>query len=316
MLFRSMAKSQLSLKELKRASKSFEAIQQSVFIAILNISGYALRIKKPDRQAQKTIQCVGIESAVNVITKEEVMLNNIILAQCDEITQNELVSMNSQLTLTDITDPKNSNPEVKTIKRHREANKSALFMKKLIDMCKDCGCEFVMKNTKQARLTVQMPKITALTFIEKTLGKTEIMDLGKRVNELLSSLLTKNKIKNVVLLDACNRDIMKAWTECSDKVKVKTSVIPEPTVHQPSCISEPAISYNSTLFQDTNEMAQPQIYSSYPMAPYQPVQQVVYDTGCIQGIPPTLVNYYYANDDQLQPEPDSPSGFINMPFQP
>ncbi|EDR21736.1 hypothetical protein EDI_042410 [Entamoeba dispar SAW760] len=50
----------LTLTEIKRQSKSFEALQQGMLFALLSNYGYGFRLKRPERMAKKTLQYLTI----------------------------------------------------------------------------------------------------------------------------------------------------------------------------------------------------------------------------------------------------------------
>lgn len=165
------------LTVIKRESKSFEAVQQCLFIAILNTHGFGFLIKRPERMAVKTLQLLTInEMYCNDCALD---FGSTIERYCEEKYSVEI----RNITETNA---------IKTIKRRRDLNRSALSFSWLLQYAHELGCVIKKRPTKKARKTLKLEKVHEVIFDEKTITKADMYRIGTFVNKYITSLFTKS----------------------------------------------------------------------------------------------------------------------------
>ncbi|ELP92656.1 hypothetical protein EIN_369780 [Entamoeba invadens IP1] len=240
--------STVTLKQLKRESKSFEASQQAFLIALLNINGYGIRVKRPERRSQKTLQLLLIDQ----ITCEDG-----IIPFEQEIDDQSAMHAKYELEKFGYTDlqPKDidaigtvcgngryDQEKLKQVKRHRDANRSALGFSYLLRMAEGIGYNFKRRSTKPAKLTVKMEKICSMSG-RLNVGLTEIKNVGEEVNKLVFTRFDK-ACSSVDLLPM-DKEIMDIWNKATVKLVRRTSVVSEPIKAEPFVKPEPSLGAQS-----------------------------------------------------------------------
>ncbi|KAL7718705.1 Uncharacterized protein QTN25_004067 [Entamoeba marina] len=179
----------LSMKELKRCSKSYEAIQQAVVLGLLNMSGFGFRVRRPERRSQKTLQLMIIEELLcgNVVVDFDKELNK----RCSDYVDRELKEANykdlsmanveSMSAISKVAKTSKDLEKLKQIKRHKDANKAALSFNELIEKANSLGYYFKKRSTKPAKLTLKMMKISSVSGNIK-LDVPSINHIGKSIN--------------------------------------------------------------------------------------------------------------------------------------
>ncbi|EKE38864.1 hypothetical protein ENU1_149690 [Entamoeba nuttalli P19] len=193
-----------SMKELKRSSKTFEAIQQALILSILNINGYGFKIKKPERRSQKTLQLMLVEE---IYEKDSIiLLEENINATCNEIVKKELEENGCiELEPSDIDGTssiaqlasKYDSEKLKQIKRHKNANKIALTFKELLQMSEKLGYKFKYRTTKPAKMTKKLEKISSV-YGKVNLTLSDINEIGKKVNESIYKRFNKESFSIII----------------------------------------------------------------------------------------------------------------------
>lgn len=190
-----------TLRELKRDSKSFEAIQQCFILLLLNINGYSIKFKKPERRSQKTIQLLTVETLIHNNEIIEFRQQNEL--KCNETVQRELIenkffalsplNIESTTAITKLNLEHDQVEKLKQIKRHKDANMSSLSFNKLFDLCQKLQFEFKKRATKPSKLTIQMYKIqecyqkikNSNGTIVHSFNQQAIETIGKEVNNII-----------------------------------------------------------------------------------------------------------------------------------
>lgn len=163
----------------KRESKSFEAIQQGTVIALLNTYGFGFEFKRPERIAEKTIQFLIIEEVF--YNGKPLDFGKKITQYCDEQFQAEL---DERMTVN----------QVKSLKRRRDLNRAALSFNWLIEYVQQFGYLTERRSTKSAKKTLQMEKINKLYKRNGYyLTQSEILAIGKEVNAYIISQFVKHE---------------------------------------------------------------------------------------------------------------------------
>ncbi|EAL44309.1 hypothetical protein EHI8A_040820 [Entamoeba histolytica HM-1:IMSS-B] len=170
----------LTLTEMKRESKSFEALQQGILIAILSSYGYSFDLKRPERMAEKTFQ---------YLTINEVYFNNQPL-NFGRIIE-EFCEQQFQLDKTEDMTPN----QLKIVKRRKDLNRTAISFSWLLQYAEQNGVSFGKRKTKQAKKTVQLPKIYTVTMPNASIAytKKEIEEIGASVQNHICSLFVKKQ---------------------------------------------------------------------------------------------------------------------------
>ncbi|KAL7719856.1 TATA-binding protein-associated phosphoprotein [Entamoeba marina] len=175
----------LSTTEVKRESKSFEAVQQGVVIALLNYLGYSVEIKHPERLASKTIQFL----IVNELYYEGKPLNfgDEVEAICNERYEGEKILA--------------PNPKkVRQTRRHKDINRSALTFNRLLKYVEDRGFTIKRRYTKSSFKTLRMEKITEISVLDKVIIDLEqIHDIGKKINSAIVKTFKKGPYKTTLI---------------------------------------------------------------------------------------------------------------------
>ncbi|EDR24829.1 hypothetical protein EDI_100390 [Entamoeba dispar SAW760] len=241
-----------SMKELKRSSKSFEAIQQAVLLGILNINGFGFRIKRPERRSQKTLQLMLIEA----LTKENTLIQfeHEIDKKCTDLVSKELqecgytdLRPDDIDTISSLPNEKHDLEKLKQIKRHRDANRSSLSFAELLQMCEKIGYVFKKRPTKPAKLTVKMSKICSVSGCV-SLGLSEINEIGEAINRNVFERFEKSS--SSVDVGAYDEAISIIWKNATEKIVNRNSVVSEPIPNvkeEPFIITEPSLGAMSNL---------------------------------------------------------------------
>ncbi|KAL7722627.1 Uncharacterized protein QTN25_000240 [Entamoeba marina] len=169
-----MSKNQLKeMTQIKRESKSFEAIQQAFLISLLNVNGFSFSIKKPERFAVKTLQYFTISEVYNNQFPLEFGLK--IEEYCSkqyESEQHENMTKN----------------EIKSCKRRKDINRAALSMNTLVQYCESLGFKFKRKQIKGAKTTLQMVKIQSISYGDVLVADTNsINEIGATANNIIAT---------------------------------------------------------------------------------------------------------------------------------
>ncbi|EKE38866.1 hypothetical protein ENUP19_0009G0057 [Entamoeba nuttalli] len=324
-----------SMKELKRSSKSFEAIQQAVLLGILNVNGFGFRIKRPERRSQKTLQLMLIEA----LTKENTLIQfeHEIDKKCNELVFKELQECGyydlrpddlDTISSVSVPDEKYSLEKLKQIKRHRDANRSSLSFAELLQMCEKIGYVFKKRPTKPAKLTVKMSKICSVSGCV-SLGLSEINKIGEAINRNVFERFEKSS--SSVDVGAYDEAIGVIWKDATEKIVNRNSVASEPIPNvkeEPFIIPEPSLGAMSNFTEfstscypegsivsaqapDTSTLS----YVHYYSTPLEGInQQPIYiqtNTGISQQ------PVFYLNDDVQTYVSTEPNQFIiqNQSFQ-
>ena len=202
-------KQHATLAELKRSSKSFEAIQEAFVLSVLNVNGVGFKARRPERRSQKTLQFLIIEQLFDA--HEVFNVEEEIERTCNEYVQNEL--NDSGITdlqpvdiesISRIPQTRYSVERLKQIKRHKDANRVALLFNQLLERADRLGYQFKMRTTKPSKYTVKMKKICGVTG-KAVLVVDNIMEIGKRVNVSIFSRF--DKVQNVVEVPPYDGDL-------------------------------------------------------------------------------------------------------------
>ncbi|KAL7715056.1 Uncharacterized protein QTN25_007513 [Entamoeba marina] len=215
-----------SLCELKRLSKTFEAIQQSLVLALLNINGFGFKVRKPERRSQKPYNLYGDDSyeseistfCTNFVTKElkESNYTTVNPSDIDSVSGITRVAVGGVLI-----------DRLKQIKRHKDANRSALSFNLLLDRATKLGYTFKTRSTKPTKFTKKMSKICGVTGnIQFSLN--EINEIGKQVNTLIFNRF--NKEQTFVMVQPNDVEILHIYQNVTEKITNKTSIATEQTV--------------------------------------------------------------------------------------
>ncbi|EDR24831.1 hypothetical protein EDI_100410 [Entamoeba dispar SAW760] len=229
-----------SMKELKRSSKTFEAIQQALILSILNVNGYGFKIKKPERRSQKTLQLMLVEELYE--KGSTILLEENINATCNEIVKKELEENGCiELEPSDIDGSssiaqlasKYDSEKLKQIKRHKNANKIALTFKELLQMSEKLGYKFKYRTTKPAKMTKKLEKISSV-YGKVNLTLSNINEIGKRVNESIYERFNKESVS--IIIPSHDFIIEKIWDKVIEnnkkfdhQIEISTSQIKEIT---------------------------------------------------------------------------------------
>ncbi|ELP92134.1 hypothetical protein EIN_380910 [Entamoeba invadens IP1] len=183
----------ISTTEVKRESKSFEAVQQAVLIALLNYLGYSIEIKHPERLAAKTIQFLIVNELF--YDGKSLGFGEDIESVCNERYEGE----------------KNTAPNAKKVRqtrRHKDINRSALTFNRLLKLVEDHGYTVKRRYTKSSFKTFRMEKITDILLNDKIIIDTAQMnDIGKSVNTVITKTFKKGPYKTT-LIEVKNEVIM------------------------------------------------------------------------------------------------------------
>ncbi|EDR23768.1 hypothetical protein EDI_328750 [Entamoeba dispar SAW760] len=184
------------LNEIKRHSKSYEAIQQSAVIALMNSIGFTFEFRRPERVALKTTQYFYIQQLFYF--DEKVDFEYSIDKFCEEQLAIELQDAHP-------------NACKKTLKRRKDLNRAALTFNYLIKILESLGYFVSTRPTKSSKKTLQMVKVVDIRLGNELLLNKENVDIvGKEINKYILSLFTKNERKlTLKKFDAkCNEVIM------------------------------------------------------------------------------------------------------------
>ncbi|ELP84621.1 hypothetical protein EIN_172660 [Entamoeba invadens IP1] len=261
-----------SLKELKRCSKSFEAMQQAFVLALLNINGVGFKVKRPERRSQKTLQLFLIEE-LKTPMDGAIPFEKELDAFCSSFVVKELKESNyTHLTPSDVDSIASitraavdgiSLERLKQIKRHRDANKTATSFNWIMERCEQLGYEFKKRSTKPAKYTKKMNKICAVGG-KTTMTLVEISEIGKRINELVYQRF--DKASAVVEVKGNDEDVSKIVKEVCDKLVNRGSVatdnnyiindlsINENSNEHKSEVAAPALPVGVEMFQKVDDM--------------------------------------------------------------
>ena len=177
--------------ELKRDSKSFEAIQQSVIIAILVRHGFSFEFKKPERFSEKSRQFIMINEVY--CNGNPLNFGAKIMEYCDSRFNMEY---SEGMTYN----------QMKLISRHKDINKYALMFNWLLSYAEKIGYTFKKRATKVSNKTLQMKKIYEIEIEKKvedndvekmvkmSMKKNDIYELGCKVNEYIVNKLKVNNL--------------------------------------------------------------------------------------------------------------------------
>ncbi|GAT93904.1 hypothetical protein CL6EHI_118390 [Entamoeba histolytica] len=145
--------------QIKRESKSFEAIQQGSVIAVLNTLGFVI---------------------TEVFFKgQPLCFGKKIDKYVDEQFQTEIVA---DMSLN----------QIKSLKRRRDLNRAALSFNWLVEYLEQLGYTVERRPTKSAKKTLQMEKVSKIS--EKNgyiITLTEMQTIGKEVNSYVISQFIK-----------------------------------------------------------------------------------------------------------------------------
>ncbi|BFU22134.1 hypothetical protein EHI8A_014660 [Entamoeba histolytica HM-1:IMSS-B] len=184
------------LNEIKRHSKSYEAIQQSAVIALMNSIGFTFEFRRPERAALKTIQYFYIQQLFYF--DEKVDFEYSIDKFCEDQLAIELQAAHQSACK-------------KTLKRRKDLNRAALTFNYLIKLLESLGYFVSTRPTKSSKKTLQMLKVVDIRLGNELLLNKESVDIiGKEINKYILSLFTKNE-RNLTLkkFDAkCNEVIL------------------------------------------------------------------------------------------------------------
>ncbi|BFU20674.1 hypothetical protein EHI8A_017930 [Entamoeba histolytica HM-1:IMSS-B] len=175
----------VSSTEIKRESKSFEAVQQAVLIALLNYLGYSIEIKHPERLAAKTVQFL----IVTELFYEGKSLN--FGEEIEEICSKRYEGERSAA------------PNIKKIRqtrRHKDINRAALTFNRLLQLVEKHGYKVKRRYTKSSFKTLRMEKITDILLNEKIIIDTvQINNIGRAVNSVITKTFKKGPYKTTMI---------------------------------------------------------------------------------------------------------------------
>ncbi|KAL7716361.1 Uncharacterized protein QTN25_006009 [Entamoeba marina] len=302
-----------SMKELKRCSKSYEAIQQSLVLALLNVNGIGFRVKRPERRSQKTLQLMLIEDLTTpqgVISFEKELD-----LKCAAHVQKELkeskfadlspADIDSMSSISKVSTGASDLEKLKQIKRHRDANKAAMSFNELVKRAESYGYEFKRRSTKPAKLTLKMMKICQVSG-KLNLSMNEINEIGKQVNENVFERFDKSS--SAVDVPGKDEAIINIYKKVVEKVLNRTSIATDATtvVKDDKVIPEPSFDKLSTTVAEQPEIYQPEesyytfdntqqnqlpIYYYTPQTPY---------SGVFNNVNDENIQYTIANDPNIQ----------------
>lgn len=219
----------------KRESKSFEAIQQGTVIALLNTYGFGFEFKRPERIAEKTIQFLIVEEVF--YNGKPLDFGKKITQYCDEQFQAEL-------------DERMSINQIKSLKRRRDLNRAALSFNWLIEYVQQFGYVTERRSTKSAKKTLQMEKINKIYKRNGYyLTQTEILAIGKEMNSYIISQFVKHeKTAKIKENDTFCLEMMKKF----DKRTNEANQTQKEDATQPPAVQKVA----ETKGNETNENAE------------------------------------------------------------
>ena len=177
-----------ALKVLKRASKSYEALQQGFILSLLNTHNYGITFKKPERRSVKTIQSLVVKTLIlpnGFCFEYEAELEK----HCNRLAEDELrqakyyaLSAHNIESIAEINKIINDGYDIeklKQIKRHREANRNSIAFNWLVKYAEDIGYNFGRRSSKPAQYTTKMMKITSM------LGEDSKVEMNQDVIEYI-----------------------------------------------------------------------------------------------------------------------------------
>ncbi|ELP83446.1 hypothetical protein EIN_375610 [Entamoeba invadens IP1] len=157
-----------SLTEIKRESKTYEAIQQALMVGLLTEAGFSFDLKCPERLASKTLQ-------------------NLVILEC--YFQGNPLGFGQKIEeycasqyLRDSEGAKTQN-EIKVAKRRKDLNRSALSFNWLVKYVEQYGYILTRRPTKIPKKTLQMEKITGIgTDHECIFNEDAIEQIGRKIH--------------------------------------------------------------------------------------------------------------------------------------
>lgn len=194
---------QTEMKVLKRQSKSFEALQQCAVLTILMNHGFGFIFKKPERRSTKTVQSLLITKII-LPNKKVIDYEAEIDELCREMAEAELKKIGyGQLNADNIESIAAINKvithgynieKLKTVKRHKEANKNSLAFNQLLKYLHSLGYHCSTRSSKPASFTQKMIKITGISNVDENglskpnkidIHQEEIEYIGMKMNEYI-----------------------------------------------------------------------------------------------------------------------------------
>ncbi|KAL7717215.1 Uncharacterized protein QTN25_005484 [Entamoeba marina] len=169
----------LSTTEVKRESKSFEALQQGALVALLSSIGFSFEFKRPERIAAKTSQYITINEVY--FNNKPLQFGKTIEGYCQKQFLSEY---HSGMSVN----------ELKTIKRRKDLNRSALSLKWLIQYVEQFGHSVKRRSIKSAKKTLQMEKVHEVYYDNTLLyTKESIIEIGRQIHCYIISQFDKKE---------------------------------------------------------------------------------------------------------------------------
>lgn len=179
----------------KRESKSYEAIQQSVLLGILIQHGFGVEITVPLRIASKSLHFFQVKEIYcnnNPIKFGEIIDTHCNRQYAEEMKQTAFMTTREEYKRL-----------VKNIKRRKEINHAALSFNTICGLVEDMKYVIDEKQVKAAKMTIQMKKIKTITKPNgEIIDEDMIYSIGKEINEYLTQLSTMNdgnSVKSFIL---------------------------------------------------------------------------------------------------------------------
>ncbi|ELP91565.1 hypothetical protein EIN_128750 [Entamoeba invadens IP1] len=253
-----------TMTEMKRESKSFEAIQQGMVFAVLSAFGYSFQIKRPERMAEKTFQYLTIME----VFKDEVALD--FGCTIDDFCQRQYETE---------FDPNMSKGTLKIVKRRKDLNRTALSFSWMLQYCQQSGIDVEKRRTKQARKTLQLEKIVSITLPQSLVffDKVKIETMGTIVHKHICSLFNKRE-KNITIPQNYPFFVELLNTNSTTRaLQVDADKLSENTI---SSVQESSSLGHTTSLQKANKVVEPTRFVADKQVPQmvtQPPQMVISD---------------------------------------
>ncbi|GAB1219214.1 hypothetical protein ENUP19_0018G0048 [Entamoeba nuttalli] len=208
---------------IKRESKTYEAIQQGVIIGLLIINGYSIEINPPSRFATKSLQLF----TVNEIYLHSVAMNfGVTINVSCELEYEEEMRGKGEM------DENTRKRVVKSTKRRRDINKSAITFNTMVKMVEGIGYNITKRSIKSAKKTIQMIKIKEIGIGEEWKMKEEtIQEIGSLINQYIKNIIIRTG-KAIIL--STNDPYINSLFIINNEEKNKWMDITESTSHEMS----------------------------------------------------------------------------------
>ncbi|ELP84453.1 hypothetical protein EIN_168080 [Entamoeba invadens IP1] len=183
--------------ENKHKSKTFEALQQSTLIGLMNTIGFSFQLRRPERKANKTLQFFYVMETFYYCNR--LSFETKISTYCDSRLEDDLLKLSKT----------NESYNLKTIKRRRELSRASMSFNLLVETLENIGFEFITKEGKKSLKTVKMIKIEKILYNNEIIfDKQQIKDIGEKVNKIVADFLESNKEDRLPIFNAFDHQVL------------------------------------------------------------------------------------------------------------